>query len=64
MKIEKKIIRALEKNKEGLMLAELSDKVGVHRHTLTKYVYKLEVESRIKVRKAGIAKLCYLGNKK
>jgi DNA-binding Lrp family transcriptional regulator len=64
MEIEKKIIRALEKNKEGLMLTELSDKVGVHRHTLTKYVYKLEAESRIKLRKAGIAKLCYLGNKK
>ena len=62
-KIEKKILKYLEKHPEGIMLLDLADAIGVHRHTITKYVYRLEGYEKIKMRKIGIAKLCYLVNK-
>jgi DNA-binding MarR family transcriptional regulator len=57
--IEKKIITYLKKHPEGTMMLDLADAIGVHRHTVTKYVYRLEGMSRIVIRKIGIAKLCY-----
>jgi len=60
MSIENKILNFLEENKQGAMFIEIADAIGVHRHTATKYVYKLIGEGKIKVRKVGIAKLCYL----
>ncbi|MBN2094957.1 MAG: hypothetical protein JW727_02820 [Candidatus Aenigmarchaeota archaeon] len=63
MDIEHRILEILEKNSEGVTLLELASWIEVHRHTLTKYVYKLEGENRIKIRKVGIAKLCYLADR-
>jgi len=62
-KIEQKIINYLKKHPEGTMLLDLADATGVHRHTATKYIYRLEGMGKIKVRKIGIAKLCYLVKK-
>lgn len=62
MDIEKKILEELKKESSGITLSDLADKLKVHRHTLTKYVYKLEGAEKIRVRKIGIAKLCYLNN--
>lgn len=62
MDIETKILEVLKLKKEGVTILELAKDLGVHRHTLTKYIYKLEGEGRIKVRKVGVAKLCYLND--
>ena len=59
-KIEQKILQYLKKHSEGIMILDLADAVGAHRHTVTKYVYRLEGAGKIKIRKVGIAKLCYL----
>ena len=65
-KIEQKILQYLKKHPEGIMILDLADALKVHRHTITKYVYRLEGAEKIKIRKVGIAKLCYLnrGEKK
>ncbi len=58
--IKERIIEILKKHPEGLTIIELSRILGVHRHTLTKYVYQLIGEGLIYQRKVGTAKLCYL----
>lgn len=63
-KIEQKILNYLKKHPEGVMILDLAEAIGVHRHTVTKYVYRLEGAGKIKVRKVGIAKLCYLAEEK
>jgi len=60
MKVENKILEYLKKHPEGTMILDLAEAVGAHRHTTTKYVYHLEGAGKIKIRKIGIAKLCYL----
>ena len=64
MEIENKIIGLLKKCREGLTISDMADRIKVHRHTLTKYIYRLEGEEKIKIRKVGKAKLCYLNGKK
>ena len=59
-KIEEKILKYLKKHPEGTMILDLADAIGAHRHTITKYVYRLEGMGKIKIRKIGIAKLCYV----
>lgn len=58
--IETKIIGYLKKHPEGIVILDLADALGVHRHTITKYVYRLEGAGKISIRKVGIAKLCYV----
>ena len=60
--MDKKIIHHLKKNPQGLMISEIADALNVHRHTITKYIYRLEGMGLIKIRKVGIAKLCYIDN--
>ena len=57
---EKKILKYLKKHPEGTMILDLAKALKIHRHTATKYVYRLEGAQKIKIRKIGIAKLCYL----
>ena len=59
-KIEEKILKYLKKHPEGTMILDLADAIGAHRHTITKYVYRLDGMGKIKIRKIGIAKLCYV----
>jgi len=54
------IIETLRKHPEGLTLKDISDLVGHHRHTITKYVYELIGAQVIIQRDIGAAKLCYL----
>ncbi|HDI06686.1 MAG TPA: HTH domain-containing protein, partial [Candidatus Aenigmarchaeota archaeon] len=42
MDIEKKIIRILKKDREGITISDMANKLKVHRHTLTKYIYRLQ----------------------
>ncbi len=60
MDIENETLKVLKENAGGLTILELADSLKIHRHTLTKYIYKLEGEERIRVRRVGAAKLCYL----
>jgi len=64
MEIEEKILGLLKKDTEGIAISEIADNLNLHRHTITKYIYRLEGRGTIKIRKIGIAKLCYLNGEK
>ena len=57
--IIKKILALLDKEKEGLTIAEISRKLKINRITVTKYVYYLLGAEKIKYREIGGAKLFY-----
>ena len=54
------IVSVLKKHPEGLTVEELSKLADVNRVTLSKYLYGLLVEAKVKQRKVGAAKLTYL----
>lgn len=54
------IIRILKEHPEGLTYTSLADITGMHRHTVTKYVYELMGAEKIQQREIGSAKLCFL----
>jgi len=54
------IIGVLKKKPEGLTVEDVSRLTGVNRVTISKYLYGLVVEGRVKQRKVGAAKLNYL----
>jgi len=56
----REILKILAKHPEGLTINQIADELGIHRHTLTKYVYELSGAQKIFVRKVGVAKLCYI----
>ena len=60
MNVEDRIVSYIGKHPEGTTILDLALAIGVHRHTVTKYVYRLEGARKIRLRKVGIAKLCYL----
>ena len=60
MNIKKKIIEVLSKHPEGLTFTQIAREVGMHRHTITKYVYELKGEGIVFVRDLKTLKLCYL----
>jgi len=45
---------------EGLSILRLAELAGMHRHTVTKYVYQMIGSGEIYQRQVGSAKLCYL----
>jgi transposase len=56
----KKIIKVLGDHSEGLSITEIAKILGVHRHTITKYIYQLIGANIICQRKIGPVRLCYL----
>lgn len=60
---EKRILEYLRKNKEGDTFSGIAKATGMHRHTATKYIYKLIGEGKIRIRKISTAKVCYLKRK-
>ena len=62
--IREKIIKILKKHPEGLTTNEISEIIGMSRHSLAKYIYQLLGEGKIFQREIGTAKLCYLKGKK
>jgi predicted transcriptional regulator len=58
--IKDEIIRFLELHPEGVTLQALSDKIGVSRHTIVKYVFELKGSGIIHRRRVGSATLHYL----
>ncbi len=60
MNIKEKIIKLLINHPEGLTFSQIAQEVGMHRHTVTKYVYELKGEDIIFIRDLKTLKLCYL----
>lgn len=60
MNVKNKIANLLERHFEGLTINDIADSIGMHRHSITKYVYELTGEGRVIQRRVGVAKLCYL----
>lgn len=58
--LKQKIIQVLDEHNEGLSILEISELVGHHRHTVTKYIHELIGAGIIFQRDLGIAKLHYL----
>jgi DNA-binding IclR family transcriptional regulator len=58
--LREEILKTLSKHPEGLTIMEIAEKLGKHRHTITKYIYELTGAGQIKQREIGSAKLCYL----
>jgi len=55
-----RVEETLRKHPEGLTILRLAGIVGMHRHTVTKYVYRMIGSGDIYQREVGRAKLCYL----
>jgi len=58
--IKEEIIRILETHPEGLTVQTLSDRIGVSRHTIIKYIFELKGSGIIYRRRVGSATLHYL----
>lgn len=58
--VKEKIRKVLLEHPEGLSILEIAELVGMHRHTVTKYVYQMFGSGEIYQRDVGPAKLCYL----
>jgi len=56
----KRVKEVLAEHPEGVTMLRLAGLVGVHRHTVTKYVYQMVGSGEIYQRDVGVAKLCYL----
>ena len=61
--IREKIIALLRKHPEGLPILRVAELVGLHRHTVTKYIYELIGAGVIQIREIGTAKVCFLKKK-
>jgi len=57
--VSQKIERLLANESRGLLIVEIAQRVGVHRHTARKYVECMAAEGRIVRRKVGRATICY-----
>lgn len=60
MKTETRILKYLKRKKDGDTFTGIAHAIGVHRHTATKYIYKLIGEGKIRTRNISTAKVCYL----
>ncbi|MHA1954418.1 MAG: HTH domain-containing protein [Candidatus Heimdallarchaeaceae archaeon] len=58
--VRESIISILRKQNNGLSITEISEKMGMNRRSVTKYIYQLLGEGLLYHRKVGTAKLCYL----
>lgn len=58
--IQESIVSLLSQRQEGLTLLDIAGALGVHRHTVRKYVDLLVEKGTVTQRGVGQAKLCYL----
>lgn len=58
-RIKKRIVETLKTHPEGLTIQDLSNALGAHRQTITKYVLVLEAKDVIYRRRIGSATLHY-----
>jgi len=57
---KERIIKVLKKHPEGLILTEMSNLTEMSKITMVKYLHELIGEGKIRQRKIGSAKMCYL----
>ncbi len=62
--VTRKIERLLEREPRGLLISEIAEMSGVHRHTARKYVNLLAGEGKVVKRGVGKATLCYAKSRK
>jgi DNA-binding IclR family transcriptional regulator len=64
--IEEKILKILSKNRDGVTIADISRDIGVHRNTVSKYIFGLVKEGTVIQKRFGMVSICYLskGRKK
>lgn len=58
--IRKRIVSLLKRYPEGLPISTIAKYVGVHRHTVTKYVHEMVGAGIIHIRRISSAKICTL----
>lgn len=58
--LKKCIIEALSKNSEGLTIEEIAEYCGVHRHTVSKYIFALKESGMVRQEEFGRSKICFL----
>jgi ribosomal protein S24E len=58
--IKQKIIEVLSKHSEGTTIVDISKEIGVHRNTVSKYIYGLVMAGKVDQRRIGVVSLCYL----
>ena len=58
------IIKELKKNNEGFTISELSKKLNLSRQTISNCFAFLEGARKVKIRKAGMAKIYFWEGKK
>jgi predicted transcriptional regulator len=61
--LKQKIVNILDEHSEGLSILEISELVGHHRHTVTKYIHELIGAGIIFQRDMGTVKLHYLASR-
>jgi predicted transcriptional regulator len=61
--IEKKIIKILLKCPEGVTMADISREIGIHRNTVSKYIFGFVKEGVVIQRRIGVVSICYLNKK-
>lgn len=59
-RLKRQTLSILKTHPEGLTIRSLSEIMGVHRQTITKYILELKGAGRIHRRKVGSATLLYL----
>src|SRR3989344_5826019 len=62
--IKEEILKILKKHPEGLTISQVAKEIGMHRHSVVKYIYELTGEKKVIQRKIGPATLCYIYSKK
>lgn len=60
---EEKIKKVLSNHTDGITIVNISREIGVHRNTVSKYIFGLVKEKAVIQRRIGVASLCYLSNK-
>jgi DNA-binding IclR family transcriptional regulator len=50
----------LSKHPEGITIADISRETGIHRNTVSKYIFGLAREGVAHQRKIGVVSLCFL----
>jgi len=59
-RVKEKIVNVLKRHPEGITIKSLSQILGLHRQTITKYVFELKGAGVIYRRRVGSATLHYL----
>lgn len=60
MNIKDRVTSLLSSHREGLTFSQIAVEIGIHRNTISKYIYELKGEGKVFIRDFKTIKLCYL----